>query len=63
MFQGNDWGIELKLIRNAEEQIEFIDSVERGWNELRSGCGEFLAENDDFFASIRTEIRNVKTSV
>lgn len=49
-------------VRNADEQREFIDSVERGWYELRSGLGEFVAENDDFFASIRAEIRNEKTS-
>jgi len=48
----------LKLIRNANEQIEFIDSVERGWYELRSGLGEFVVENDNFFVSIRKEIRN-----
>jgi len=46
------------LIRNADEQIEFIDSVERGWYELRSGLGEFVVENDNFFVSIRKEIRN-----
>lgn len=52
------WGIKLKLISNANEQIEFIDSVERGWYELRSGLGEFVVENDNFFVSIRKEIRN-----
>jgi hypothetical protein len=49
-------------VRNADEQREFIDSVERGWYELRSGLGELVAENDDFFASLRKEIRNEKTS-
>ncbi|MBC7963374.1 MAG: hypothetical protein H7Y05_10570 [Steroidobacteraceae bacterium] len=47
----------MKLIRNADKQIEFIDSVERGWYELRSGLGEYVAENDTFFVSIRKEIR------
>lgn len=50
-------------VRNADEQREFIDSVERGWYELRSGLGELVTENDDFFVSIRKEIRNEKTSV
>jgi uncharacterized protein (DUF1810 family) len=49
-------------VRNADEQREFIDSVERGWYELRSGLGEIVTEKDDFFASIRKEIRNEKTS-
>jgi hypothetical protein len=39
---------------------EFIDSVGRGWYELRSGLGEFVAENNDFFDSIREEPRNDK---
>lgn len=49
-------------VRNADEQREFIDSVERGWYELRSGLGELATENDGFFASVRKEIRNEKTS-
>jgi predicted transcriptional regulator len=48
-------------VRNADEQREFIDSVERGWYELRSGLGEVVAEDDDFFSSIRNVIRNEKT--
>lgn len=47
-------------VRSADEQREFINSVERGWYELRSGLGEVVAENDDFFNSIRSEIRNEK---
>lgn len=47
-------------VRNADEQKDFIDSVERGWYELRSGLGETVAENDLFFNSIRKEIRNEK---
>jgi len=49
-------------VRNADELREFIDSVERGWYELHSGLGEIVTENDTFFASIRKEIRNEKTS-
>ena len=48
-------------IRSTDEQRAFIDSVERGWYELRSGLGEVVAENDDFFDSIRKELRNEKT--
>jgi predicted transcriptional regulator len=48
-------------VRSADEQRAFIDSVERGWYELRSGLGEVVAENDDFFDSIRKELRNEKT--
>jgi len=49
-------------VRSADEQKEFIDSVERGWYELRSGLGEIAAEDDDFFDAIRKEIRNAKTT-
>ena len=49
-------------VRTTDEQREFIDSVERGWYELRSGLGEFVPEHDDFFDSIRKEIRNEKSS-
>ena len=49
-------------VRSADEQKEFIDSVERGWYELRSGLGEMVAENDDFFNSVRKEIRNEKSA-
>lgn len=49
-------------VRSADEQKEFIDSVERGWYELRSGLGGVVAENDDFFNSIRKEIQNEKPS-
>jgi predicted transcriptional regulator len=49
-------------VRNADEQRAFIDSVERGWYELRSGLGEIVTEKDVFFASIRNELRNEKAS-
>jgi hypothetical protein len=48
-------------VRSADEQRAFIDSVERGWYELRSGLGDVVAENDDFFDSIRKELRNENT--
>jgi len=49
-------------VSNVDEQREFIDSVERGWYELRSGLGELVAEDDTFFDSIRKEIHNDKTT-
>jgi hypothetical protein len=45
-------------VRSIDEQREFVTSVERGWYELRSGLGDIVAENDDFFNSISAEIRN-----
>ena len=47
-------------VRNSDEQKEFIDSVERGWYELRSGLGEIVSGKDDFFNSLRKEIMNEK---
>jgi len=49
-------------VRNADEQRAFMDSVERGWYELRSGLGDIVEENDNLFDSIRAEIRNEKTT-
>ena len=51
------------VLRCADEQRVFVDSVEHGWYELRSGLGEFVAEDDNFFDSIREEIRDEKSSV
>lgn len=41
---------------NADKQRKFIESVEHGWHELRSGFGEVVVENDTFFDSIRAEV-------
>ncbi len=49
-------------VRHADEQKEFMDSVERGWYELRSGLGTVVTEGDEFFGSLRKELRNGKTS-
>ncbi|TRO83872.1 hypothetical protein [Trichloromonas acetexigens] len=49
-------------VQHADEQKKIIDSVERGWYELRSGVGTVVAEEDDFFNSIKKELRNGKTS-
>jgi predicted DNA-binding protein len=45
-------------VRHIDEQQQFLDSVERGWYELRSGLGELVAEDDAFFETVRSEIRN-----
>ncbi len=49
-------------VRSADEQKEFFDSVEGGWYELQSGLGTVVAEVDNFFDSIRKELKGVKTS-
>ncbi|ABB32974.1 hypothetical protein Gmet_2756 [Geobacter metallireducens GS-15] len=49
-------------VRHADEQKEFFDLVERGWYELRSGLGTVVSENDEFFDTLRRELRNGKTS-
>ncbi len=46
-------------IRYADEQKDFFDSIERGWYELRSGVGTVVPEEDDFFNSVKKELRNV----
>jgi hypothetical protein len=48
-------------IRYADEQKVFFDSVERGRYELRSGVGTVVAEEDDFFNSVKKELRNGNT--
>lgn len=45
-------------VRSADEQKDFVDSVERGWYELRSGLGETVTDDDDFFESVSRDIRN-----
>lgn len=50
-------------VRHADEQKEFIDSVERGWYELRSGVGTVVVRGDEFFSSLRKKLQNYKTSV
>lgn len=44
-------------VRYVDEQQQFLDSVERGWYELRSGLGEMVAEDDSFFEAVKREIR------
>jgi hypothetical protein len=47
-------------VHTTDEQNDFIVSVERGWYELRSGLGEIVTDDDDFFESVRRDIRDEK---
>ena len=49
-------------VRSTDEQRAFMDSVERGWYELRSGLGELVTDDDDFFESLKRDLRNEKTA-
>lgn len=49
-------------VRGADEQKDFMDSVERGWFELHSGLGDTVTEDDDFFESVARDIRNEKAT-
>ena len=49
-------------VHTADEQNDFYNSVERGWYELRSGLGEIVMDDDDFFESVRRDIRNDKST-
>jgi hypothetical protein len=44
-------------IKSVDEHKQFLDSVERGWYELRSGLGEVVTEDDQFFQSLREELK------
>jgi len=44
-------------VRSADDQAKFVESVERGWYELRSGLGEPVMATDNFFESVKQEIR------
>jgi len=41
-----------------QEQMQFIQSVERGWFELQSGLGEVVTKDDDFIESIRRDVHD-----
>jgi len=43
---------------NFQEQMHFMQSVERGWFELQSGLGEVVTEDDNFIESIRGDIHD-----
>ncbi|MDW7645778.1 MAG: hypothetical protein SCI25_12145 [Desulfuromonadales bacterium] len=51
-----------KYAKDFQDQMDFIQSVERGWVELKSGLGEVVTEDDTFFEEVMEEIRNESTS-
>lgn len=44
-------------VRSADDQMKFVESVERGWYELHSGLCETVTETDSFFKSVKQELR------
>ncbi|APG25722.1 MULTISPECIES: hypothetical protein [Syntrophotalea] len=50
-----------KYAKEFLDQMNFIKSVERGWVELKSGLGEIVTEEDDFFDEIMKDINNEPT--
>jgi len=49
-------------VRSADDQMKFVESVERGWYELHSGLGETVIATDNFFESIKQELRRDHSS-
>jgi hypothetical protein len=52
-----------RYVRTADERQNFLNSVEQGFYELRSGLGESVTGDDDFFESVRHEIRSKDASM
>ena len=47
-----------QYVRSADDQMKFVESVERGWYEIHSGLGETVMEADNFFESVKQELRS-----
>ena len=45
-------------VHAADDRRNFLASVEQGWVEIRSGLGEVVSDDDDFFESLSKEIRD-----
>jgi hypothetical protein len=45
-------------VHAADDRRKFLASVEQGWVEVRSGLGEVVSDDDDFFESLSKEIRD-----
>ena len=45
---------------NSDEQEAFLRSAERGWCEIQAGLGEIVQEGDDFFDTVKRELRDEK---
>jgi Arc/MetJ-type ribon-helix-helix transcriptional regulator len=51
-----------KYIEESDERQAFLSSVEQGWMELRSGIGEDVTDSDDFFDTLKEELRDEKAA-
>lgn len=51
-----------KYAKEFQDQAAFLNSVEKGWVELRSGLGEVVSEDDSFLSEVMEEIRSGSTS-
>lgn len=51
-----------KYAKEFQDHMAFLESVERGWVELRSGLGETVTEDDTFLEDIMKEIDDESTS-
>lgn len=51
-----------KYAKEFRDQMDFLQSVERGWVELKSGIGEIVTENDTFLKNLIKEIENESTT-
>lgn len=49
-------------VRSTDDQMKFVESIERGWYELHSGLGETVMTTDNFFESIKQELRRDHSS-
>ena len=47
-----------KYAKEFKDQMDFLQSVERGWVELKSGLGENVTEDDTFLEDLMEEIKN-----
>ena len=45
-------------VRAADDRREFLASVEQGWVEIHSGLGTIVTDGDNFFESLRSEVRD-----
>jgi hypothetical protein len=51
-----------KYAKEFQDQMDFLQSVERGWVELKSDLGEIVTEDDTFLEDLMEEIKNESTT-
>ena len=49
-------------VRMVDERRKFLRSVEQGWVEIHSGLGTTITDDDDFFESLRRDLREKNAS-